>query len=256
MKYSAILFAIFISMLSIANPPKQEFYEIRLYQLTSADQESRLDKYLKDALVPALHRSGISKVGVFKQIGNDTASVKKVYVLIPYRSLSDLDAIDARLDKDKAYLRAGQDYINSTHDKPVYTRYSKTILKAFSGHPVLTEPKLSGNKTDRVYELRSYEGPTEKLYHKKIEMFVKGDEIAIFDKLGFNPIFYGEVIAGSSMPNLMYMTSFENQKSRDDHWKAFGEDPDWNKLKSDKQYDNTVSHIDMTFMYPAEYSDL
>jgi hypothetical protein len=256
MKYSVTLFAIFISLFSIANPPKQEYYELRVYELKTASQEKRLDDYLNNALVPALHRSGINKVGVFKQIGNDTAAVKKVYVLIPYKTLNELDVIDSKLSKDQTFNTASSDYTEAAHDNPVYSRFSKTVLKAFSGHPVLTSPKLTGPKKDRVYELRSYEGATEKLYRTKVKMFVDGDEIAIFDKLGFNPVFYGEVIAGSAMPNLMYMTSFENKQSRDEHWKAFGDDPDWNKLKSDKQYDNTVSHIDMIFLYPADYSDL
>ena len=255
MKYTLTLIALIAVFFVRANPPRQEFYEIRIYQLNSSEQEKRLDAYLKDALIPALHRAGNGKIGVFKPVGNDTASVKKVYLLIPYKSLADLDALDTKLNDDKSYNTAGADYINSSHDKPPYTRFSKIILKAFSGHPNLTEPKLTGARNERVYELRSYEAATEKLYRKKVEMFVKGDEIAIFDKLKFNHIFYAEVLAGSAMPNLMYMTSFDNKQSRDEHWKAFGEHPDWKKLSSDKQYDNTVSHIDMTFLYPTEYSD-
>ena len=256
MKYALTLLALISLFFANANPPKQEYYEIRIYQLANAGQEKRLDAYLKDALVPALHRAGMNKIGVFKPIGNDTAAIRKLYMLIPYKSLSDLDAIDSKLEKDNAYNSAGGDYISSAHDNPPYVRFSKIILKAFSGHPVITKPELSGPLNERVYEMRSYEGATEKLYKKKVDMFVKGNEIAIFDKLKFNPVFYGEVLAGTAMPNLMYMTSFENMQSRDAHWKAFGEDPDWKKLVADKQYDNTVSHMDITYLTPTEYSDL
>jgi hypothetical protein len=257
MKYILTLFAsAIIFSFAQANPPKQEFYEIRIYQLSNAEQENRMDAYLKDALVPALHRAGVNKIGVFKPIGNDTAAVRKIYLLIPYKSLNDLDALDSKLEKDQAYSTAGADYIGTAHDKPAYARFSKIILKAFSGHPVITEPKLTAPRKERVYELRSYEATTEKLYKKKVDMFVKGNEIAIFDDLKFNAIFYGEVLAGTAMPNLMYMTSFDNKQSRDEHWKAFGDHPDWKKLLADKQYENTVSHIDITFLYPTDYSDL
>lgn len=256
MKYiSSALLALVIFSAS-ANPPKQEFYELRVYQLTTDDQEERLNAYLKDALVPALHRAGISSVGVFKAKGNDTAAIRKVVVLIPYKSLSDLDVIDNKLEKDKVYINAGADYINAAHNNPAYTRFSKTILKAFSGHPVVSKPALTGPRDERVYELRSYEAATEKLYRKKVEMFIKGDEIAIFNRLQFNAVFYGEVLAGGSMPNLMYMTSFDNMESRDAHWKAFVDDPAWKKLSADKQYENTVSHTDIIFLEPADYSDL
>jgi len=256
MKYELTLIALIAALFAQANPPKQEYYEIRIYQLSNADQEKKLDAYLRDALVPALHRTGMNKIGVFKPIGNDTAAIRKIYLLVPYKSLSDFDALDSKLEKDNAYTTAGADYINAAHDKPAYTRFSKIILKAFSGHPVLTEPKLNAPRNERVYELRSYEGATEKLYRKKVDMFVKGDELAIFDDLKFNPVFYAEVLAGTAMPNLMYMTSFENKQSREEHWKAFNEHPDWKKLKDDKQYENTVSHSDITFLYPTEYSDL
>ena len=39
-------------------------------------------------------------------------------------------------------------------------------------------------------------------------MFNAGGEIDIFTKLNFNAVFYGDVIVGSHMPNLMYLTCF------------------------------------------------
>lgn len=257
MKYIlSLLASAIIFSFAQAHPPKQEYYEIRIYELSNAGQENRMDAYLKNALVPALHRAGMNKIGVFKPIGNDTATVRKIYLLIHYKSLNDVEGLDNKLAKDNAYATAGADYINTPHDNPAFARFSKIILKAFSGHPVITEPKLNAPQKERVYELRSYEGASEKLFRKKVDMFVKGNEIAIFDDLKFNAVFYAEVLAGSAMPNLMYMTSFDSKQSRDEHWKAFSEHPDWKKLVADKQYDNTVSHIDITFLYPAEYSDL
>ena len=52
------------------------------------------------------------------------------------------------------------------------------------------------------------------------------------------------------------MTSFANMPDREAHWKAFGADPEWKKLSSKPEYQNNVSHIDITFLRPATYSDL
>src|SRR5680860_336949 len=109
-----------------------------------------------------------------------------------------------KLEKDQKYLAAGKDYINAAHDNPVYTRMEKVLMRAFTGMPHFQESTLTGPKEDRVYELRSYESATEKQHRNKVKMFNEG-EIDIFDKLDFNPVFYGEVIAGANMPNLMYM---------------------------------------------------
>ena len=67
--------------------PKQEYYSLRVYSLKTAEQETRIDTYLQTALLPALHRIGITEVGVFKAIDNDTAAIRHVYVLIPFKNL-------------------------------------------------------------------------------------------------------------------------------------------------------------------------
>lgn len=234
----------------------QEYYDLTQYNYTGEANEARLDAYFKNALIPALHRMGIKNVGVFKSHSNDTSNTRRFFVLVPVSSLNYFDKVHTSLEKDKAYQTAASDYINARHDDAPYVRMEKMVLKAFSGMPEHKKSGLTGDKSQRVYELRSYEGATEKLYRTKVKMFNTGDEIGLFDRLGFNAIFYAEVLAGSHMPNLMYLTTFDDMTSRDAHWKAFGNDPQWKKLLTDKQYDNTVSHIDTYFLTPAEYSDL
>jgi hypothetical protein len=105
-----------------------------------------------------------------------------------------------------------------------------------------------------VYELRSYESASEKKYWKKVEMFNEGGEIDLFSRLNFNAVFYAEVISGPAMPNLMYMTSFENMEDRNAHWKAFSNDPKWKELTSMKEYEKTVSKNVILFLRPKSYS--
>ncbi|MBL0099100.1 MAG: NIPSNAP family protein [Saprospiraceae bacterium] len=87
-------------------------------------------------------------------------------------------------------------------------------------------------------------------------MFNAGGEVALFSRLGFNAVFYGEVISGSHMPNLMYMTTFDNKTSRDAHWKDFVQSPEWIKLIADPDYKNNVSKNNIYFICPTEYSDI
>ena len=117
-------------------------------------------------------------------------------------------------------------------------------------------PDLDGQSSKRVYELRSYEGATEKLYQRKVEMFNDAGEVAIFQELGFNPVFFGEVLSSAHMPHLMYMITFSDILSQQEHWNAFRSHPDWLEIKELDRYQNTVSNITNYLMYPAEYSDL
>ena len=114
-------------------------------------------------------------------------------------------------------------------------------------------PKLSAEKNKRIYELRSYEAATEQLSANKIAMFNNG-EIDIFKKLNFNAVFYGQVIAGSTMPNLMYLTAFENMEDRNIHWKDFG--PLYKPMQDLPQYQNNVSKSIKVLLYPTAYSDI
>jgi hypothetical protein len=248
------ILSFFSTFTAFSQKKERSFYQIKIYHLKSQQQEERVDQFLENAFLPAMNRNGVKHVGVFKPIKKD--SVQKIYVFIPFKSYNQCQKIEQSLQSDKQFLSAGRDYIDSQHDNVPYSRIESIFLSAFEGMPQANKPALSGPKRDRVYELRSYEGPTEKYFVNKVQMFNKGDEIGIFNRLGFNAIFYGEVISGSKMPNLMYMTSFDNKAERDKHWKAFGSDPDWKKLSAMPEYKNNVSHIDITFLYPTEYSEL
>lgn len=258
---TSLFFFSIMTITTLATPStpaaKQDFYSIRIYQLKNNQQEQNVDKYLQNALLPALHRQGIAQIGVFKPIGNDTAAIRRIYVLIPFHSLGQYAGLSARLEKDAQYLADGKDYLDAVHDDPPYLRMENILLQAFPGMPRLEAPaSLRGPASEHVYELRSYENPTEKYFANKVQMFNKGDEIGLFKRLGFNAVFYASVLSGAHMPNLMYMTSFDNMAAREAHWKTFGADPYWKELSAKPEYQHNVSHIDIVFMHPAPYSDL
>ena len=234
---------------------KRDFYELKIYHLKTAAQAQRVDQYLRDAYIPAMHRAGIKKVGVFKPVV-DSVAEQLIYVFTPFTSLEQFEKVQAKLDKDNQYLQTGKDYIDAVYTDPPYTRIESIILKAFEGMPSFSTPKFSTPPSERVYELRSYEGHTEKIYRNKVQMFNKGDEVGLFNRLGFNAVFYGEVLVGSKMPNLMYMTTFENRASRDAHWKAFSADDQWKKLSAMPEYKNNVSKNTIVFLKPTEYSEI
>jgi hypothetical protein len=227
------------------------YYQLKVYHLKGEKQRELTENYLKLTYLPALHRQGIKQVGVFKPIAVDTAE-QLIYVFIPTQKLNKLVELETTLSKDRVYLATGKAYLDAQYNQPPYLRIENIILEAFRGMPVPAIPKLSTPKAERVYELRSYEAATEKLSVNKINMF-NDAEMDIFTKLNFNAIFYGQVIAGSRMPNLMYLTSFINKADRDQHWKEFG--PEYKKIKDLPQYQNNVSKNTTIFVYPTDYSN-
>ncbi|MHB1178261.1 MAG: NIPSNAP family protein [Daejeonella sp.] len=219
--------------------------------MKNKEQEYRMDKFLKDAYLPALHRAGIKQAGVLKPITQDTSD-RLIYLFIPLRKLDQFQKLTAVLGKDKQYLTDGKDYLNAVYDDAPYTRIESILLQAFSGMPAPAVPDLTAPKSERFYELRSYESATENYAENKIKMFNK-HELKIFSDLNFNAVFYGQVISGSRMPNLMYMTTFANKADRDKHWAAFG--PAYKPFSSMPEYQHNVSKNVQVFLSPTDYSD-
>ncbi|QJW90842.1 NIPSNAP family containing protein [Spirosoma taeanense] len=232
--------------------PKREFYQLKIYHLKDNNQKDRLETYLQQAYLPALHRAGIGKVGVFKPATNADSLV---YVLIPFRSVDQFMSLSETLAKDKQYVAAGQDYINAEYNNPVFSNIESVLMEAFAGMPTLIVPKLQAQPSERIYELRRYEAATEKLHENKISQFNNG-ELDIFKRLGFNTVFCGQVKAGSKLPSLMYMTSFENKASRDEHWKSFSADPGWKQLNSKPEYAHNFLRADIYLLHPTTYSEI
>jgi hypothetical protein len=60
---------------------------------------------------------------------------------------------------------------------------------------------------------------------------------------------------GSLKPRLMYMTTYADMKSHDDHWTAFRNHPDWTALKAKEEYKNNTSKTNAYLLHPTDYSD-
>jgi len=248
-----IILLLSFSVSSFAVSP--DYYQIQIFRLNGNEQEAKVDNYLKEAYLPALHRAGISKVGVFKPIESDTLAGKRIYVWIPFKSLGHFAKIQEVLTKDRVYQAKGIDFLGAPFNQVPFRRKESILLKAFPHAPNFMIPTHKTPPADRIYELRSYEGPTENLFRQKVKMFNEGGEIKLFKRLDFNAVFYAEVISGSTMPNLMYLTTFADMPTHDKRWATFRADTEWKTLSALDEYKNTVSNSVKQLLHPTNYSD-
>jgi hypothetical protein len=133
-------------VLAAGKPASREFFQLVVYRYNNSQQEGVLDHYLKQALLPALHRMKIENVGVFKAIANDTSAQKVLYVLIPLRTVEKVVDIHAKLAKDAEYQSAGKEYIDAVYTSPPYARMESILLQAFPLAPKMQLPQLTGEK--------------------------------------------------------------------------------------------------------------
>lgn len=229
----------------------RDYYELRQYQIETEAQKQGMDAYLREAAIPALNRLGIRPVGVFypeKDLG-------PIYVLLRSPSLDLLGTITQKLLADEEYLRKGAKFLDAPASAPAFKRMESSLMVAFKGMPRLETPATGPG---RVLQLRIYESPSVKTGQKKIEMFNDAGEIKIFRRVGLNPVFFGETLVGTKMPNLTYMLAFANMDEQKAAWKKFGTDPDWKKLRGMSEYadKNILSGITNLMLKPAEYSQI
>lgn len=253
--FLSFLFLLNSSFTTAGKTPAGDYYQLSIYHVKNADQLAVINAYFKSTYLPALHKTGLKNIGVFASIDNDTAVDKKIYVLIPFASLQKYESFTKALTAGTLLQNDTSAYTNAAFNKAPYERVETVLLKAFPDMLQLKTPVLTAPRTDRVYELRSYEGPTEKLYRQKVKMFNEGGEVVLFNRLQFNAVFYSEVLAGARMPNLMYMTTFNNKAERDEHWKNFSNDTTWKRISVMPEYLNTVSKADIFFLRPTDFSD-
>ena len=229
--------------------PQKELYEWREYEFNFNSPRSEVEKYFKNALIPAFNKYGIKTIGVFTEMGKSDPA--KVYMLIPYANMDDFKSLNEKVKIDEDYKKAAESFYNLPADKVPYNRVSSSLMLAFDGLPKLIVPK----NEPRIFEVRSYEGYSDDAVRRKILMFNK-DEFDIFYKTGLNPVFFGEVIAGGNMPRLTYMITFKNMEEHDKNWAKFSADEVWKKISKAPEYSNTVSKIYKTFLEPTAYSQL
>jgi hypothetical protein len=237
----------------IDSEKNQEYYELRIYKANNANKKKMLDSYLEKALIPALGRMNIKRIGVFTNM--DDQKDYSIYVLIPYPTLEIFAAVNPKLLNDKEYMLAAREHFAVPKDDPAFTRIQSKFYKAFKGMPVIEMPGQTADNKPRIFELRMYESHTEEKAALKIEMFNNG-EMQIMRDTELSPVFFGEALIGDDLPHLTYMLSAADRETHETHWSKFAEHPEWERLRKLPRYKDTVSKSTNIFLIPAVYSQI
>ena len=234
--------------------PAQEYYELRIYKIFDYDKQVAAESYLENALIPALNRMGLERVGVFTNQADENDH--SIFVLIPFPTIEKFTSMNQTLVADKEYQAAAASYFDRKLKDPVFDRIESRFMKAFAGMPVIEVPKVTIDKQpERIFELRLYQSHTEDHARRKVKMFNEG-EIQVMRDTNLGPVFFGETLIGPDVPNLVYMLSSSDEESHKQHWKGFLAHPEWNRIKVLEEYKDTVSKINKWMLKPTSYSQL
>ena len=249
---AAITASFWAANLSAQSP---QMYEVRSYLLGEKADVAAIDRYLGEALLPALERQGIGPVGALTNAENDESGSPRIVVVIPYDSANQIVEVKKSLQNDPQYQAAAKDYLDRGPEDSPYSRIQSELLVAMDCWKQAKVPAGLLDNADRVYELRLYESANERLGELKVDMFNNG-EVPIFLDCGIQPIFIGQGVLGPQTPNLTYLTAYANEQARLEGWDAFRGHPDWNVLKKVAKYQGTVSKIDKFVLVAKPYSQM
>ncbi len=239
-----------------ADQPPNQYIEVRQFQQRNsrALQPARLSEFLEKHHLPMTKRNDFGPVGYFNvTMGAETPMLVMVLV---HDSLADMEAKSARKGADKQWMRAA-DKIGSAAEPP-FVRMESSLLRAFDGMPKLATPAApEAGKSPRLFDLRIYQAETFRDVREKVNMFNKG-EIALFRKVGVNPVFFGQAIVGSKLPNLTYMVWYDDLSARQKAWGKFVSSDEWKEMSGKPEWANeeVVSNITNIQMQPLPFSGI
>ena len=233
----------------------REYYQIRRYQMRSGPQTKLTESYFGDALIPALVRMGMGPVGAFQaDIGTESPTY---YLLIPGPTAEGQAQLSLRLAEDAGFMKAAEPFWNAPATATSFERVETSLLLAFSGWPKLTLPPGSATRAKRIFQMRTYESPSDAAHVRKVEMFNSG-EFEAFKNAGFNLVFFGDTLMGPRMPSLTYMLSMGSLEELNAKWDAFRNDAGWKKLSGSARYnyEPIVSNITNLILSPLGCSQI
>lgn len=243
------------SATTMADDAKQ-YYEVRSYVLGEKGDADAIDRYLQNALLPALERQSIGPVGVFSNAPSDSKKNPRVVVaVIPYAKIDSITKVNAAVEADAQFQSDAKAYLGRGPSESPYQRIQSELLVAMKCWPEVKVPEEALGNQERVYELRVYESANERIGHLKVEMFNEG-EVPIFLDCNITPIFIGQAVVGQYTPNLTYLTMYPNDDARKESWKQFLRHPDWKVLSGVEKYKGTVSKIHKYVLAPKSYSQM
>jgi hypothetical protein len=223
-------------------------YELRTYELRNDLAVARFHTFLEKTWLPAIKPFVSGPVGVFNVVfGLPTPSV---VLLLQYPSPSGLKANTELTSLQASWVAEWKQF--ESGGMP-WVRYQSQLFRAFDGHPHLEKP--AANPDGHYFELRTYESSDSFRSAAKIQMF-NLEEIQIFRACGILPVFFGEALIGSRLPQLTYMSAYADPAAREQAWDKFRVHPDWIRIKDDLRWVDTVSSISVSFLRSTAYSEI
>lgn len=231
---------------------KRRVFVLEQYFLKNGTQRGRFDEYCGKVVIPALKKVHSGPKIFLEALA--APHMPQVAMIAGFQSLEEMQDVHSKMLADKEWKQGFENWENNP--EPPYEHSSIILLEA-TPYCQEIKPDPEPRKTSRIFELRVYHSPTWRQLQALHERF-SGPEIKIFHRVGVKPILYSSTMIGPNMPNLTYVTPFENLAAREKAWDAFGADPEWAKVRQESidRHGQISSVIQISLYRATAYSPI
>ena len=136
------------------------------------------------------------------------------------------------------------------------TRTPLALLAVLGLILALGAPAAVADSHERAFEMRTYYAADGKF--DALNARFRDHTLSIFAKHDMEVIaFWTPTDEEGSKNTLIYILAFPSEEARGESWKAFGGDPEWQKVAEESQRDGRlITKIDSVMMKPTDYSPM
>lgn len=124
------------------------------------------------------------------------------------------------------------------------------------GSGLINAPASAQESSERVFELRTYKATPGNL--DKLLARFRDHTMRIFEKHGMTNIGYWiPTDEAESADTLVYLLSHESQEAATNSWRAFSQDPEWQKVNADSNANGPIlDSVQRKFMTATDFSQM
>ncbi len=223
---SAAMFAAALA----AQPPQPaqkagRLYELRVYTTTKGKLDA-LHARFRDHTMKLFEKHGMTNVGYWVPLDNPDG---KLYYVLSYPSAEARKASWAAFRNDPDWKAA---LAESEKGGKLVAKVEERFLVPTDYSP---EVKPGGGKEDRVFELRTYTTPPDRL--SALDARFRDHTMRLFAKHGMTNLWYWHLAPDQKGADttLVYMLAHKSKEARDESFAAFGKDPAWQAARTQSE---------------------
>lgn len=229
-----ILFSLAIVGSSACRAEDSRAFELRIYTAAPGKLEALLARF-RDHTCRIFEKHQIENIGYWVPLDPDNGGGNTLYYLIAHKSREAAKENWAAFGKDPAWQEARK---NSEAGGRLLTKIESIFLKATDYSPAI---KTGAGEGERVFQLRIYQTPEGKLgaLHNRF----RNHTIGLFTRHGMTHIgYWTPTDADKGAANkLIYLLAHPSKDAGLASFKAFREDPEWIKAKTESEKDGSLT---------------